>query len=61
MSGKQREKIYKSRNPWRLILKICLSILALLIILAVLIFFGLQKYIVYTPDGVVLDVPFFSR
>ena len=43
-------KIYRSRRPLK-------TALTVLFVLAVSVFFGFRRYIVYTSDGVKLDVP----
>ncbi len=54
-------KIYKYRNPGSIIISVILSVLIFLIIVAVIIFFAFQKYIVYTEDGVRLEVPWLQE
>lgn len=48
----------KKRRPW---LRIVLIILAVLITAALLLFYGLQKYIVYTPNGLKLELPILQQ
>lgn len=60
MAVKSNE-IYQRRKPLKLILKIFFSLIALVILLVVIIFFWFQSYIVYTSDGVRLDIPFLNR
>ncbi len=50
-------RIYRSRKPLKTALVVFFSLLLALIVLAVAVFLGFQKYIVYTSDGVKLDVP----
>ena len=51
-------KTYKNYRVARIILKIFLALVLTCVILFVALFFGLKKYIVYTPDGLRLDIPF---
>ena len=56
---RRKEKVY--RNPHgavRTIIKIVLIVIAVLVALAIFCFFYFQRYIVYMPDGVRLDIPF---
>ena len=54
-------KIYRRRGPLKLILKIIFGLVLFAVVLAVVIFFWFQSYIVYTPEGVRLDIPFLNR
>ncbi len=54
-------RIYRSHKPLKTALAVVFSVLAALIILAAGIFFGFKKYIVYTSDGVKLDVPWLEE
>lgn len=51
-------KTYRSRRPLKIALMAFLSLIAVVIILTVSLFFGLKRYIVYTPDGSLhLEIP----
>jgi len=50
-------KIYKNRNPWAVAAAVFGIAVGTLILLALLVFFGFRRYIVYTPDGLHLEVP----
>ena len=54
-------RIYRSRRPLKMVLTVLFALAAALIILAVGIFFGFRRYIVYTSDGVRLDVPWLQE
>lgn len=54
-------RIYRSRKPLKTALIVFFSLLAVFIILAVSVFFGFRKYIVYTSDGVKLEVPWLQE
>ncbi len=54
------KEIYRGKRPWRTVIAVVLSILAVLLIAAVVLFYALQKYVVVTPDGISLEVPFLS-
>jgi len=60
LSG-EKKKIYKKRNPLKIALRVLGILLAVLILLSVVIFFGFQKYIVYTPEGIRLEIPFLQK
>ena len=61
MAEKEKKvKVYKKRRPLKIVLSSGCS-LAVVILLSVVIFFGFQKYIVYTPDGVRLEIPFLQK
>lgn len=50
-------RIYRSHRPLKTALTVFFILLAALIALAIATFFGFKKYIVYTSDGVKLEVP----
>lgn len=54
-------KIYRSRKPLKTALAVFSVLLLVLAVLAVAIFFGFKKYIVYTSDGVKLEVPWLQE
>lgn len=54
-------RIYRSRKPLKTALTVFFSLLAVLLILAVSVFFGFKRYIVYTSDGVKLEVPWLQE
>ena len=54
-------RIYRSRKPLKTALVVFFSLLLALIVLAVAVFVGFQKYIVYTSDGVKLEVPWLQE
>ena len=53
-------KVYRKRKPVKIILLSLLALICLLVTLAVCVFFGFKKYIVYTSDGLYLDVPWLT-
>jgi hypothetical protein len=57
----KKVKVYKKRRPLKIVLRVLGVLLAVVILLSVVIFFGFQKYIVYTPDGVRLEIPFLQK
>jgi len=62
--GGQKEKkikVYKKRRPLKVALTVLGILLAVLILLSIVVFFGFQKYIVYTPEGVRLEIPFLQK
>lgn len=50
--------VYRSRRPWRNLVTGVLLGLVLLLAVAVGLFYGLQRYLVVTQDGVELQIPF---
>ena len=53
--------IYKPRRKFRTLLTIVFFVAAFVLIGAVVIFYAFQKYIVYDPDGLHLEVPFLTE
>ena len=56
-----RHRVYRSRNPLRLIFGVLFSVLLAAIILAVGVYFGFRKYIVYTSEGLRVEVPWLEE
>ena len=54
-------RIYRSRRPLKTALIVFFSLLAALILIALAVFFGFRRYIVYTSDGVKLEVPWLQE
>lgn len=52
------EQTYRGRNPLKTMLKVFFIIILTIVILAVVLFFYFQRYIVYTENGIRLDLPF---
>lgn len=51
-------KLYKQRRFIKVALKILAIIVAAIVLICILIFFGFRKYIAYTPGGkLYLDIP----
>ena len=50
-------RIYRSKRPLKTALTVFFVLALALIVLAIGVFFGFRRYIVYTSDGVKLDVP----
>ena len=57
MSSGFKPKTYRSHHPLRAVLRILGALAILAVVLAICIFVGFRKYIVYTADGLYLDVP----
>jgi hypothetical protein len=51
------KRIYRTGMRWKTILLVLIIVIALIITIALGLFFGFKKYIVYTSDGVRLEVP----
>ena len=60
MSEKQ-PKTYKSRHPVRTVITVAAAVLIAAVILFACVFFGFKKYIVYSEDGVRLDIPWLQK
>ena len=56
MASKEN-RTYRSRRPAKTVVTVILILLAALLIITVAIFFGFRRYIVYTDEGVHLEVP----
>lgn len=56
MASKEN-RTYRSRRPVKTAVTVILVLLAALLVIAVAIFFGFRRYIVYTDEGVHLEVP----
>jgi hypothetical protein len=50
-------RTYKNGRAGRIILTVILSVIIAFVILTVTLFFGMRKYIVYTDDGLHLEIP----
>ena len=51
------KRIYRTGMRWKTILLVLIIVIALIITIALGLFFGFKKYIVYTSGGVRLEVP----
>ena len=56
MASKEN-RTYRSRRPVKTAVTVILVLLAALLVIAIAIFFGFRRYIVYTDEGVHLEVP----
>lgn len=48
---------YKNRRVARILVRVVVGVVVAFVILAVSLFFGLRRYIVYTPEGLRLEIP----
>lgn len=53
-------RIYRTGVRWKTALLVLLIVAALIVTVALSLFFGFRKYIVYTSDGVRLEVPWLT-
>lgn len=53
-------RIYRTGVRWKTVLLVLLIVIALIVTIALSLFFGFRKYIVYTSDGVRLEVPWLT-
>lgn len=60
MSSKDN-RIYRNKRPAKIIITSLLIFIAVLLLLIVTIFFGFRKYIVYTDNGIRLEVPWLEE
>ncbi len=60
MSSKEK-RVYRNRHPWKTALTVFLIVIALLIVLAITVFFWFRKYIVYTDQEIELQVPWLEE
>ena len=58
MARRPKERIYRRRRPLRTLIKVLGAAVLTIAILLVVVFFWFQSYIVYTPEGIRLDIPF---
>lgn len=61
MSRKKSKQIYRRRSPVKIVFAVLGGIILAALILFMLVFFGFQKYAVYTDDGVTLEVPWLEE
>ena len=59
--AKSDKKIYRQHRPLRTIAVTLAVLVILAALLALTVFFSFKKYIVYTSDGVRLDVPWLQE
>lgn len=59
--SKNKPKIYRRRNPLKIILITLGCIILAAIILFLILFFSLKKYAVYTDEGVKLEIPWLEE
>ena len=57
----REKRIYRQHKPVKAVLAALAIVIATLILLAVMIFFSFKKYIVYSDDGVRLEVPWLQE
>ncbi|MEL4106820.1 hypothetical protein AAFA46_08305 [Oscillospiraceae bacterium WX1] len=55
-------KTYKSHRPLKIVIVVIVSFLLVFLITTISLFFGLRRYIVYTPDGNLhLEIPWLDE
>ena len=54
-------RLYRSRRPVKIIITTFLIVVAVIVVFAVSVFFGFQKYIVYDDNGIHLEVPWLEE
>ena len=52
---------YKNRRVARILVRVVVVVVVATVILAVSLFFGLRRYIVYTPEGLRLEIPWLQE
>lgn len=52
------KKVYRSRNPVKIVVSVFVGLIVAVIVIAVALFFYLQKFIVVKDGDVKLEVPF---
>lgn len=57
----REKRIYRQHKPVKAVLTALAIVIATLVLLAVMIFFSFKKYIVYSDDGVRLEVPWLQE
>lgn len=48
---------YKNHRAARAVAKLMTGLVIVVVVIAIALFFGLRRYIVYTPEGLKLDIP----
>ena len=56
MAKQSAPKVYQVRSPFKITLKILLAIVLVLVVFAVFLYVYFQRFIVYTEDGLRLDI-----
>ena len=52
---------YNNHRVARILLRVFACVLVAAVLLAISLFFGLRRYIVYTPEGLRLDIPWLQE
>ena len=52
---------YKNNRAARVIAKLLIGLVIVVVVFTIALFFGLRRYIVYTPEGLRLDVPWLEE
>ena len=52
---------YKNRRAARVVVKLLVGLVIAVVVLTIALFFGLRRYIVYTPEGLKLEVPWLEE
>ena len=58
---KKRRKLYRSRSPIKIILIVFVAFVLVIAIAVISVFFAFRKYIVYTDNGVELQIPWIEE
>lgn len=59
--SRKAPKIYRRRNPVKIILIVFGSLLLTAILLFLMLFYGFKKYVVYSDEGAKLEVPWLEE
>lgn len=59
--GRYVPNTYKNRSAARVIAKLLILLVILVVVFTVALFFGLRRYIVYTNDGLELQIPWLEE
>ena len=57
MTNPGNHRVYRKHAPLKILIRIIAILLVLAVVLSVTVFFGFRRYIVYTDDGLYLDIP----
>lgn len=57
MGSYRKPRVYRKHHTLRILLNVLIILLVLAIILSAVVFFWFRRYIVYTDDGLHLEIP----
>jgi len=52
---------YKNRRAARVVTRLLIALIITVVVFAIALFFGLRRYIVYTQEGLKLEIPWLEE